>query len=100
MKWDINYSKSFTCPSCGGECLHQNAVDVYFRGEDVAEGVFVHCNDTTVKAISSDGNPSAYRDGLVITFWCEHCDDKPQLAIIQHKGTTFYDWRCNDGSDE
>lgn len=100
MTWDINYDRYLKCPCCGGENIHPSAVDVYFRAEDSDEGVFVHCNNMTVKAISPDGNPSARRDGLVITFWCENCDDKPQMAIIQHKGTTFYAWRCNDGSDK
>lgn len=98
MTWNINYEKAFKCPSCGGENLHHDAVDVYFRNhEDAPEGMFIRCaDDTSIKSISPEGNPSYRRNGLVISFWCETCDDKSQLAIQQHKGTTFYQWR-HDG---
>jgi len=98
MTWNINYEKTFKCPSCDGDNLHQDAVDIYFRKyEDSAEGMFIRCEDTaTLRSISPEGNPSNRRDGLVISFWCEGCDDKPQLAILQHKGTTFFQWRLKD----
>lgn len=101
MNWNINYNNSLKCPSCGGENLHHETVDVYFRkGEDSIDGVFVRCDSTSVKPITGEGNPSNRRDGLVIKFWCETCDDKPQLAIIQHKGTTYGEWRGNGGGGE
>jgi hypothetical protein len=96
MKWNIDYNKSFKCASCGEDNLHHDAVDVYFRKyEDGVEGgLTVRCaEDATLKVISPDGNPSERRNGLVVSFWCEHCDDKSQLAITQHKGTTYYEWR-------
>ena len=102
MTWNINYEKAFKCPSCGGENLHHDAVDVYFRKhEDAPEGMFIRCaDDASIKSISPEGNPSNRRDGLVITFWCESCDDRPQLAILQHKGTTFHQWRHNGDENE
>ena len=102
MTWNINYEKAFKCPICGGENLHHDAVDVYFRKhEDAPEGMFIRCaDDASIKSISPEGNPSNRRDGLVITFWCESCDDRPQLAILQHKGTTFHQWRHNGDENE
>jgi len=84
------------CPSCGGECLHQESVNVYFRDEDSDVGVVAEVDRDTVsvntKGDCISGNPSARRDGVVISFRCEFCDVIPRLAIIQHKGTTFFEW--------
>jgi hypothetical protein len=44
--------------------------------------------------IENPENPSVKRDGIVINFNCEHCDNeaKLRLAIVQHKGQTFFYW--------
>ena len=81
------------CPGCNDENLHQGRVDVFIRKEDAEEG-----NNTLVigrmTSMSRDmtENPSPRRDGLTIQFECESCSADPQLAIIQHKGSTFIYW--------
>ena len=38
------------------------------------------------------GNPSGRRHGMTIRFYCELCPSTPNLAIYQHKGTTYVKW--------
>lgn len=78
------------CPECGSCYLHQIATDIYEREEDAQFGKHtkVRRNETVVDTDMS-GNPSARRQGLVITFECENCDALPQFAIYQHKGCTY-----------
>ena len=58
--------------------------------------------ETKTTRVTTDGteiqvvgpkNPSRRRDAIVISFWCEGCENKPRLAIIQHKGQTFAEWQ-------
>jgi hypothetical protein len=55
----------------------------------------MHDSTITSARIPNDStnNPSSRRDGILIHFWCEHCEEKPVMAILQHKGTTFIGWR-------
>ena len=89
-------SDILNCPNCNGETLHQESVNVYFRDEDSDVGVVAEVDRDTVsvntKGDCVKGNPSARRDGVVINFRCECCDVIPRLAIIQHKGTTYFEW--------
>jgi len=39
--------------------------------------------------------PSSRRSGLYITFNCETCGTVEDLAIVQHKGTTYISWVDN-----
>ena len=84
------------CPACGGESLHQERVTAYFRHEDSDVGMVVEVDRETVMANANGdcitGNPSARRDGIVIEFSCENCSVIPRLAIVQHKGTTYFEW--------
>ena len=89
--------KALVCPECGGNYLHHESVSVYDRHEDSPTSRRTTVNsDGSVDfdmAASSEENPSGRRDGLVIGFWCEYCNDKkPRLAIVQHKGQTFLWW--------
>lgn len=82
--------KEIKCPNCGSDYLHHDEVAVFFRDEDAQTGLAVVTSKS--KSISSDnisGNPSPRRSGLYINFWCEDCDAKPRMEIVQHKGITY-----------
>lgn len=59
------------CPKCGELNLHQSA---------------------PVILPAENGYPRG--GGMVINFWCEHCDNAAplRLQIGQHKGTTYVEW--------
>jgi len=83
------------CPCCGDtHNLHQVSAKVFFRDKEDGEGgVAVECNTHAVQNLSyQHGNPSLRRDGISIRFACEHCAAEPELAIYQHKGSTFIEW--------
>lgn len=95
-----------TCPRCKDHYLHQTDVMVFNRREDAEK---VHLTSVvkdrltamvTVADVDNDTslNPSSRRHGLLIDFACESCDgeenkSKVTLAIYQHKGSTYFDWR-------
>ena len=110
------------CPFCLHDYLHQLHVEIFSRplGEDgESECVVVHGASANREA--GTYNPSGRRDGLLIYFWCEGCSagwppidqisydlreeysktgyfDKEYhlplaLAIYQHKGRTYIEWR-------
>ena len=84
------------CPHCGGSNLHHNEVHSWVRDtEDADKGlhVGVSVGDQNVHVCRDMGyNPSSRRDGVRIIFWCETCDEFPELYLYQHKGTTFVHW--------
>jgi hypothetical protein len=84
------------CPRCGGLNLHHEKVTTFERGEDAETTTKTEVvgRDTNTAVVPSEGcgNPSLRRHGLVIGFWCETCDAKPQLNLEQHKGTTYVTW--------
>lgn len=101
------HDNSLLCPVCGGCNLHQEAVTMYDRvmNPDTVLVTHVHEGNIHVKPmpVETAGNPSADRNALEISFWCESChgsvNDAPpeyaeyfKLAIQQHKGTTFLNW--------
>ena len=84
------------CPYCNDGYLHQYAVEVFVRKcEDSNVGLKI----TTVGesfSKSTDvqtGNPSNRRDGIVIKFTCEGCEELPELLIIQDRGNTQIKWK-------
>ena len=94
------------CPNCGELYLHHETIATIRRGEDNPkhDTVVVTCLDGC-KAYENDQysvssgtnvlvpkNPSPRRGSIVTQFYCESCDAKPQLAIIQHKGCTYLEW--------
>jgi hypothetical protein len=91
-KIDIN--NVLECPSCNESNLHQTSVGVFFRKEDSDDGVFKKIDNTGVQYANPSRNPSTRRDGLLISFVCEHCTADPELAIYQHKGSTFVEWNA------
>ena len=86
--------QSMNCPTCGFECTHITSVEVFTRGEDKEEHthttVDMATNKTTVERIKGHGrNPSARRDGVILSGYCEgNC--KFEIEIAQHKGNTFF----------
>lgn len=104
------------CPFCNQEYgLHQCRTEVFDREEDQdCEGISI--KDGEVSKVQSE-NPSSRRQGVLIHFWCENCDvGKPEgvidqssrrewelplaLAIYQHKGSTFIEWRGDVKPDQ
>ncbi len=89
------------CPACGGNYLHHEAVMYYNRNEDSETGDFVVLCKTEKNAfrVIQETNysmaycPSSRRDGMEILFTCECCPAKSSLAIFQHKGQTFIEWK-------
>jgi len=84
--------ENICCPICGSGYLHQKSLESWFRneGDQNANHVLTSINGTFVDN-SNERNPSNYRDGILIRFWCEECSAEPILAIIQHKGSTYID---------
>ena len=80
---------------CGSNNLHQESVKVFWReSEDSSQGTFFESKGNYFnKHINPNDNPSNRRDGLLIRFSCECCSSEPELAIYQHKGTTYVEWQ-------
>lgn len=91
------------CPTCNEEYLHQHSVTEYVRrGEDGPTMAMELCGLATKipNEDADDRNPSSRRDGIRISFYCEHCSEpypddikafvKPdiELVLAQHKGFT------------
>jgi hypothetical protein len=86
------------CPYCGHNNLHQSDVTVFNRYGDAEKVRVTHVMDNgTITSANvpneQTNNPSSQRDGMQVHFWCEGCDKKPILAILQHKGITFIGWQ-------
>ena len=90
----MKYEDGLICPKCGCDNLHQNEVSVFWRKqEDSAECASIGSSVLQTNYFVDPGrNPSPRRDGLLIKFYCEQCDADPELAIYQHKGTTYIKW--------
>lgn len=93
MKVKFGETSGLVCPSCGNEFLHQHTVSVFFRdAEDSKTGKFTRCSGQKIETIGGSENPSPRRDGLLLQFFCETCNADPELAIYQHKGSTYFEW--------
>ena len=91
--YNQGYGSVVICPSCGGTYIHHDRIEVFDRSEDSNTGL--HVTVAAGKATtdtSQNENPSLRRDGISIHFWCENCDAKPVLNIVQHKGQTMIDF--------
>lgn len=95
-------AKDLLCPICGSGLLHHDVVTVYQRNEDTEvvrkTSVVEDSFRSEIVWNNDSGNPSARRDGLVISFWCENCGGTKEgttieLTIAQHKGNTQVGWR-------
>ena len=97
------------CPSCGSLYLHHCRVATFKRDrEDDPKGDLVlisgldywgdedEFNEEYRTLIRSEcpmtENASPRRGSIITEFVCENCGEKPQLAIIQHKGCTYLEW--------
>lgn len=84
------------CPNCFGDYLHHDTIFSYGRGEDAETGTLVTVAGHVVRVQGNHDmplNPSPRRGAIEIVFYCEGCDDKAVLSIVQHKGITFMGWR-------
>lgn len=82
------------CPACHGNNLHHGKIEVFERVEDEKTGLHVSVNNGELMEDKDlNGNPSSRRNGLVVHFKCEQCSAEPVLAIAQHKGNTWVDFK-------
>jgi hypothetical protein len=84
-----DHELTLMCPACGCDHLHQSSAEVFFREQDAETGQAHLIAEQGILAIPMECNPSARRDGIRINFFCEECDYKPSLEIVQHKGYTL-----------
>ena len=95
------FPDALACPLCGERYLHQGAIEVFHRRKEDADPVVtVVVDGCAIDVTGTPGagvrNPSSRRQGLLIQFDCEHChllQSGIVLAIWQHKGRTFIEWR-------
>lgn len=89
------------CPNCKNSYLHQGDVEV-FNGEEKGSSVFVSrkgCSTHSFGENEIGGNPSFERNGLLMRFRCEHCNEPLVLSIYQHEGQTFIEWQGKIGEN-
>jgi hypothetical protein len=87
------------CPCCGNGFLHHDRVEVFSRKEEDATDGLRTLVENGITTVDQDlrRNPSRRRDAVRISFWCEVCDAKPKIDLVQHKGNTYLFWA--HGSD-
>src|SRR4051794_34670546 len=86
--------RQLRCPNCGDTYLHHGKIEVFHRPREGAPSTAISVEGERVAAANPDDNPSAYRGGLSIHFWCEICGrDDLKLVLAQHKGETLWHWR-------
>jgi hypothetical protein len=101
----IDENGCLACPSCGSSYLHHYKVFTLKRNcEDnvkgdvcLIDGLDCWENDEGYLISARNNfpmteNPSPRRGSVLTEFFCEECDAKPRLAIIQHKGCTYLEW--------
>jgi hypothetical protein len=110
-EWHRGMGTMLKCPKCDNDYLHHTNVMVFNCGEDAEKAHLTSVLEDGAEAIvtvakvnnNTSLNPSPRRHGLLIDFWCETCggagpDKEPEtitLAIFQHKGCTYMNWRQN-----
>jgi len=86
------------CPECGEQYLHQCDVGIYHHriiGYALEQQVLVYTGGTVQEGIIPEGtamNPSGERQGIRISFWCEHDCRVPDLLVYQDQGGTYIEW--------
>jgi hypothetical protein len=83
------------CHNCGHNYHHLGKVETFFRDkEDSHKGLHVTATSSqlTINKDTNSNNPSSRRDGVIIYFYCENCEEGSNLAIIHHKGHTLLEW--------
>ena len=93
-KIELYEGKALMCPHCGHDNLHQETIEVFSRSEDEEVALVTRAGGRASSAALETGqnNPPVRRQGMLISFECEHGCPSPVLAIYQHKGTTYVDW--------
>mgnify|MGYP003128366122 CR=1 FL=1 len=91
---NVEEEKVMQCPVCKFECTHITGVEVFSRYDDAEEHVHTTVdmvkNSTKVENVRGHGrNPSARRDGLILSGYCEN-GHKFEINIAQHKGNTYF----------
>jgi hypothetical protein len=84
------------CPNCGHDHLHHEGVVSYDRAEDDERIMMTTVRGQYASSLVTQNNaqnPSARRDGVAISFWCEGCHEHWELTIAQHKGKSLCQWR-------
>lgn len=82
-----------SCPVCHEGFLHHHVVEVFDREQDAATGIHVTVAEGDAKVDNNmRHNPSRRRNGVRIEFWCETCNAKPRLDLVQRKGSTLLSW--------
>ena len=87
---------TLNCPECGGENLHQESYTSFWREQEDSGIGTIRTDERGLIVKNERGmkdNHSPRRDGLLILFSCETCSRYPELAIYQHKGSTFMAWK-------
>ena len=88
MKITLNEAYSdesiLTCPSCGGDNLCQDTVEVFTKEKHVS----VISNGWSNSDTDMTDAPRCGSVGLLIHFNCEHCKAKPVLAFSHYSGET------------
>lgn len=76
------------CPGCGFDYLHHDTVIAFQRqgGEDSPSTAIV-----AMGAVGNLTNPSSRRGAVMIGGWCEGCESRWVLRLIQHKGMSYVD---------
>jgi hypothetical protein len=92
----ITDDAELACPRCGETNLHQGSVEIFNPREEDEPGypITILQNDL-IRGGNPQRNPSSRRQGILIHFMCENCDNEHEtvcLGIWQHKGTTFTKW--------
>tara|TARA_R110000787_G_C13070758_1_gene408987 strand:+ start:73 stop:489 length:417 start_codon:yes stop_codon:yes gene_type:complete len=92
---NVEEEKVMQCPICKFDYTHITGVEVFSRSiEDAEEHVHTKVdmvkNLTKVENVKGYGrNPSARRDGLILSGHCEN-GHKFEINIAQHKGNTYF----------
>ena len=100
---DMTDDKWLKCSNCGSDNLHHYKVDYYDTYENhktTSKKITISNSEVEVKEwekptehlgyeINPNGdwdNPSEYRSGIRVYFWCECCNKITSLNIAQHQG--------------
>jgi hypothetical protein len=91
----LNEDGWLICPKCG--CFYMHHIEVRSYTRIVEDGptqcVKIGYNNSIDWVNDTQNNPSSRRGAVGILFQCEDCGEEMELAIVQHKGNTYFEWR-------
>ncbi len=90
----LDDENTLLCPACNFHYLHHCEIEIFEREEDEEKGLHITVKNrqANIQCDNLKDNPSSRRDGLIIKFWCEGCNNKSILKLSQHKGQTILEW--------